>query len=131
MQEILSSLLYLVILMGFSAFFSASETALMSLSASQLARMKKGNALDKVICMLVSNPQRLLSVILVGNMFVNVLLTAICASLLSMLCMGSRGDNGFFFMTVLPALQYLGFSFEPVMPEEKHDRIINIAENIA
>ena len=60
MQEILSSLLYLVILMGFSAFFSASETALMSLSASQLARMKKGNALDKVICMLVSNPQRLL-----------------------------------------------------------------------
>ncbi|MDY4163350.1 MAG: CNNM domain-containing protein [Sutterella sp.] len=113
MQEILSSLLYLVILMGFSAFFSASETALMSLSASQLARMKKGNALDKVICMLVSNPQRLLSVILVGNMFVNVLLTAICASLLSMLCMGSRGDNGFFFMTVLPALQYLGFSFEP------------------
>lgn len=27
--------------------------------------------------------------------------------------------------------EVLGFSFEPVMPEEKHDRIINIAENIA
>ena len=65
MKAILSSLLYLIILMGFSAFFSASETALMSLSASQLARMKTGNALDKVICMLVADPPRLRSVILV------------------------------------------------------------------
>lgn len=130
MQEILSSLLYIVILMGFSAFFSASETALMSLSPAQLARMKKGNALDKVICLLVSNPQRLLSVILVGNMFVNVLLTAICAALLSLLCNGSSGENGVFFMAVLPVLQSLNIELAPeqlVSVSKMFTTILNIA----
>ena len=94
------------------------------------ARMKKGNALDKVICLLVSNPQRLLSVILVGNMFVNVLLTAICAALLSLLCNGSSGENGVFFMAVLPALQSLNIELAPeqlVSVSKMFTTVLNIA----
>ena len=72
-------LLILVVLVGGSAFFSASETALTSLSKIRLRNMmedKVRNA-DK-ISRLVEHPGKLLSTILVGNNLVN-----ICASSLA------------------------------------------------
>lgn len=66
----------LVILIGLSAFFSASETALTSLSKIRLRNMVEENVKRAdIISRLVENPKKLLSAILVGNNLVN-----ICAS---------------------------------------------------
>lgn len=72
----------LVILLMFSAFFSASETALMSLSKIRLRHMVeseiKGAALiDK----LLKNPSKLLGAILVGNNIANIGSSALATSL--------------------------------------------------
>ncbi len=72
----------LVILLMFSAFFSASETALMSLSKIRLRHMVeseiKGAALiDK----LLKNPSKLLGAILVGNNIANIGSSALATSI--------------------------------------------------
>ncbi|MBU3190501.1 hemolysin family protein [Clostridium bowmanii] len=72
----------LVILLGFSAFFSASETALMTLSKIRLRHMVdseiKGAAL---INKLLKNPSKLLGGILVGNNISNIGASALATSL--------------------------------------------------
>ena len=70
-------------LLALSAFFSGSETALMSLSRAQLRRLKNGRSRDRAIYALMQNPQKVLATILLGNLFVNTLLTALSAELLS------------------------------------------------
>lgn len=62
----------LVLLAG-SAYFSASETALFSLSRSQLYRLASGGPSGRLVAALVSRPRRLLNTILLGNMLVNTL----------------------------------------------------------
>ena len=58
----------LVILVCSSAFFSASETALMSISKIRLRNMVEENVKNAdLILKLLENPDRLLSSILVGN----------------------------------------------------------------
>lgn len=66
-------ILVLMLLLAASAFFSASETALMSLSKIRIRHMvdtEEKNA--KIIQRLVNNPSRLLGGILVGNNVVNI-----------------------------------------------------------
>lgn len=70
----------LCILLGFSAFFSSSETALFSLTRSQVGRLKLGTRGGRVAAALLTDPQRLLSTIIIGNMFVNVFLASLIAS---------------------------------------------------
>ncbi|MBO8435246.1 MAG: HlyC/CorC family transporter [Tyzzerella sp.] len=72
----------LVVLLLMSAFFSASETALTSLSKIRLKNMvedkvKNADLIEK----LISNPNKLLSAILVGNNLVNIAATSILTSL--------------------------------------------------
>ena len=72
----------LIILLGCSAFFSASETALMSLSKIRVRhmmeeRIEKAETIHK----LIENPNRLLGTILVGNNIVNIGASAIATSL--------------------------------------------------
>ena len=74
-------LLGILLLLFLSGVFSASETAMMSLSRAELKRMGGGDPSEKMVCRLLKNPQRLLSTILVGNMFVNVLLASFFATL--------------------------------------------------
>lgn len=75
-------LIILVLLLAMSAFFSASETALMSLSKIKVRNMiedkKKG---AKIVDKLISNPSKLLSAILVGNNLVNIGASALATSL--------------------------------------------------
>ena len=40
-----------------SAFFSGSETALMSLSRTEVSRMSTGSSSDKLVCQLLKKPQ--------------------------------------------------------------------------
>lgn len=66
-------------LLAASAFFSSSETALFSLSRSQTGRLKLGSRGGRLAVDLLTDPQRLLSTIIIGNMFVNVFLASLIA----------------------------------------------------
>ena len=66
-----------------SGFFSASETALMSLGRTDLKRLSQSDRMGRRVCSLLKHPQRLLRTILVGNMFVNILFASLFASLLN------------------------------------------------
>ena len=71
-----------VILLGFSGFFSSSETAMFSLSSVQLEQMRRsGNPRIDLIQRLLSEPRRLIVTILIGNEFVNVAASVISAAM--------------------------------------------------
>jgi Mg2+/Co2+ transporter CorB len=71
----------LVILFIFSAFFSGSETALFSLDSLKLRKMRRRSKNIKNINILLQNPVRLLTTILIGNMLVNITASSIAASI--------------------------------------------------
>lgn len=74
-----------------SGFFSASETALMSLSKIRIRYMKEeGVKGAKLVGSLTDNPNSLLTSILVGNNVVNIAATSISTSLF----MSLYGENG-------------------------------------
>ncbi|MFT9497001.1 HlyC/CorC family transporter [Anaerosolibacter sp.] len=84
-------LIALIFLLGGSAFFSASETALMSLSKIRVRHMVEENirgaqSIEKVI----ENPSKLLSTILIGNNVVNIGASAL-ATALALELFGSKG----------------------------------------
>lgn len=68
----------LVLLILLSAFFSSSETALMSLNRYRLrARARSGNRAARITESLLKRPDRLIGLILLGNNAVNLLAAAI------------------------------------------------------
>jgi putative hemolysin len=87
----------LAILIFLSAFFSGSETALFSLSKVRVKRLQHEKVKrSKLLAQLLSSPRRLIITILIGNMLVNILASAIASSL--SICNDSldthfRGDN--------------------------------------
>lgn len=87
----LIQIIILVILLVGSGFFSASETALMSLSKIRIRHMKEeGIKGAKRVSDLIEDPNKLLSSILVGNNVVNIAATSISTSLFITL-MGAQG----------------------------------------
>ena len=63
----------LILLLALSAFFSSTETALMSLNRYRLRHLvKKGNRAAKLTEKLLQRPDRLIGVILIGNNVVNI-----------------------------------------------------------
>lgn len=86
MGELLSfglTILASIVLLGLSGFFSGSETALFSLSRTLVRRMERGSFSERAASRLLKTPQRLLSTLLVGNMFVNILLTSLLATIMA------------------------------------------------
>lgn len=82
----------LVILLIGSGFFSASETALMSLSKIRMRHMKdEGVKGAKLVSTLIEEPNKLLSSILVGNNVVNIAATSLSTSLFMTLLNDSAG----------------------------------------
>lgn len=72
----------LVVLLCMSAFFSSSETGMMSLNKLTLAHnARSGDARAKRVKALLDRPDRLIGVILIGNNFVNILASAIATVL--------------------------------------------------
>ncbi len=70
------------LLMGLSAFFSSSETALFSLSRTQLEQMRReGDRRTQLIERLLSQPRQLIVTILIGNELVNVAASVISAAI--------------------------------------------------
>lgn len=84
-------LIILIALIVLSGFFSGSETALMTLNRYRMKTLaRKGHRGAKLARYLLSRPDRLLGLILLGNNFVNILASAI-ASLIAMRYYGEAG----------------------------------------
>ncbi|SUH35612.1 hemolysin [Salmonella enterica subsp. enterica] len=67
-----------------SAYFSGSETGMMTLNRYRLRHMaKQGNRSAKRVEKLLRKPDRLISLVLIGNNLVNIL------------CLGARHDCGY------------------------------------
>ena len=75
-------LIVFVVLLGFSGFFSSTETSLFSLNSFQLEQMRAAkNPRIELIERLRSEPRRLIVTILIGNEFVNVSASVISAAM--------------------------------------------------
>lgn len=94
MLEETSLLVLFLILFGlllFSAFFSSSETALMSLNRYRLRHLEQeGHRGAMIASQLLSRPDRLIGLILLGNNFVNILASAI-ATVIGIKLLGENG----------------------------------------
>ena len=91
MISVASLLIILGVLLLLSAFFSGSETALFSLSRAQVQKLSEhATKSGDTVQALVHRPRRLLISLLVGNMFVNVAISSVLASLADEL-FGSSG----------------------------------------
>lgn len=78
----ISQLIILIVLIAFSAFFSASETALMSLSKIRVRYMVESKVKgSKTVSKLLDDPNKLLSGILIGNNIVNIGASALATKL--------------------------------------------------
>lgn len=94
-------------LLGISAFFSGSETALTAASRGKLHSMAdKGSKGAQVALSLTENSERLIGSILLGNNLVNILATALATNLFSRMF----GDSGIFVATLIMTLLVLIFA---------------------
>ncbi len=99
-------LLFFIVLISFSAFFSASEIALFSLSQGKIQELLQQQLIGSIyVWRLRQNAQNLLATILIGNNIVNTL----CASLATVLAVKYFGDYGIGIATGLATLLLLMF----------------------
>lgn len=102
-----SGIIFLIILIGLSAFFSASETALISLSKIRLRRMVDDDVKNAhIISKLVEKPSNLLGAILIGNNIANIGASALATSL----AIDYYGPSGVAISTVAMTLLILIFA---------------------
>ena len=96
----------LVLLIGCSAFFSGSETGLMTLNRYRLRhRAKAGDKAAQRASRLLERPDRLIGLILLGNNFVNIL----ASSLATVIAIHFLGETGIVASTVAMTLIVLVF----------------------
>jgi len=75
-------LIGLFVLLILSAFFSGTETALISVDKVRIRQLvKKGNKAAKLVEEFQANPQKMLTTILIGNNLVNIAATAIATNI--------------------------------------------------
>ena len=97
----------LAVLLVFSAFFSGSETALMSLNRYKLRhKARTGHRGAKLAEALLARPDRLIGLILLGNNAVNIL----AASLAGVISLNLGGQAGFAIGTAVMTLVVLIFA---------------------
>lgn len=102
----------LVVLIGLSAYFSSSETAMMALNRYRLRHLaEKGHRGANRAQQLLERPDRLIGVILLGNNFVNILATQIA----TILTLHLLGRDGLLITTV--ALTIVILIFAEVLPK--------------
>ncbi|MFA4947300.1 MAG: hemolysin family protein [Candidatus Krumholzibacteriia bacterium] len=88
--EYIPLILSLVVLLIFSAFFSASETAYFSIPRSAAAEMEKGRRRERMAARILRDPRMLLVTILFGNLLVNIAATS-AVTALAITLYGDRG----------------------------------------
>lgn len=78
----ITKIIFLILLLVLSAFFSSAETALTTVSVHKLRSMfEDGNKRAGRLLKLVENPSKLLSAILIGNNIVNISASALATTL--------------------------------------------------
>ncbi len=97
----------LILLILLSAFFSSSETALMSINRYRLRHLAQQGRKSAVRAQkLLAEPDKLIGVILLGNNFVNILASALA----TMLAVHFWGDQGVAIATALLTIVILVFA---------------------
>lgn len=100
-------LFLLGLLFFLSAFFSSSETAFTSLSKLRMeVKAEEGEKKAKKVISLIKNPDKMLTTILIGNNFVNILLSAIATSQ----SIKYFGETGVVYATIIVTILILIFS---------------------
>jgi len=100
-------LIILVVLLGFSAFFSGSETALMAISRLRLRHLaetkpRRAGIVERIL----KKPEKLIGTILLGNNLVNVAMSAIATAL----AISFWGERGIAYVAVILTLFILIFA---------------------
>tara|TARA_R110002096_G_scaffold3280_11_gene16319 strand:- start:1031 stop:2350 length:1320 start_codon:yes stop_codon:yes gene_type:complete len=109
---IVSLVTLLFVLIGMSAYFSSSETAMMALNRYRLRHLaEKGHRGANRAQQLLERPDRLIGVILLGNNFVNILATQIA----TILALQLLGNDGLLITTI--ALTIVILIFAEVLPK--------------
>ena len=102
--ELLFSILAGLIIL--SAFFSSSETAMMSLNRYRLDHLKKNHHGARKAHKLLKRPDRLIGIILIGNNLTHIL----CSAIATVIAFRLYGDAGIFIGTILLTLAVLIFA---------------------
>lgn len=106
-SELTLSLVFIVILMILSAFFSGSETALTAASRVRLLqREKEGNKRAAMVNKIRQHKDRMIGALLLGNNLVNILSSAVATGVLIKMF----GDAGVIYATFIMTLMLLIFS---------------------
>jgi len=105
--NLLLMLILLLALLGCSAFFSGSETALMALSRLRLRHLAETKPVRaRLVERVMEKPERLIGTILLGNNLVNVAMSAIATAL----AISIWGDRGIAYATGILTLVILIFA---------------------
>lgn len=105
--ELLLTLGAVLVLLGLSAFFSGSETALTAASRARIhALAEEGNKSAQRVHKLLVAPERVIGTVLLGNNLVNILASAMTTSLL----IGLFGEVGVAYATIAMTLMVVVFA---------------------
>ncbi|MDY6838412.1 MAG: CNNM domain-containing protein [Thermodesulfobacteriota bacterium] len=100
-------LLLIIALLGCSAFFSGSETALMAISRLRLRHLAETKPVRaKLVQRILKEPERLIGTILLGNNLVNVAMSALATAF----AISLWGEKGIIYVTGLLTLAILVFA---------------------
>lgn len=110
--DVIAYAVFLIILVVLSAFFSSSETAFMRANRFRIRRLSEGgNASARRVEEILKEPGRLISTILLGNNFVNILASAIATALFISLF----GEQGILYATI--AMTVILLIFGEIIPK--------------
>lgn len=99
-------MIMLVVLLFVSAFFSGSETAMMAINRYRLKHAAKTSNMARRVVQLLSRPDRLLTVVLIGNTFANIA----SASIATIIGLRISGESGGLIATILLTIVVLLFA---------------------
>ena len=101
LRDFIPLIIVTLVLLVISAFFSMSETALISLNKIRLRHlMAKGSKKADLVYSMISNPDRLITSILVGNNVVNTVISVLIAFMFMHIC---GEDLGIILATIVGA----------------------------
>jgi len=110
--DVIAYAVFLIILVVLSAFFSSSETAFMRANRFRIRRLSEGgSASARRVEEILEEPGRLISTILLGNNFVNILASAIATALFISLF----GEQGILYATI--AMTVILLIFGEIIPK--------------
>ncbi|MFI3330533.1 MAG: gliding motility-associated protein GldE [Rikenellaceae bacterium] len=117
-SSILLSLLALLGLIICSALISGSETALFSLSPSDIDKVKTSESkVNKTILNLLSKPDSMLATVLIINNLVNICIVVLSNNVLDSLIDFSRAGDGLVFVVKVIIVTFLLLLFGEIMPK--------------